>query len=83
MESSDDFAFSGPKQKSLNLLPLSRRTVSFELMPVVYGKWIQPQFVVRDKYFQKVLRVVPAAEGMKVDKKGVLVWVQAEEGDDE
>jgi len=79
MESSDDFAFSGPKQKSLNLLPLSRQTVSFELMPTINGKWIQPQFTVRDKYFQKVLRVVPAAEGMKVDKKGILVWVPSEE----
>lgn len=79
MEPSDDFAFSGPKQMSLNLLPLQRRTVGFELIPTVYGKWIQPQFVVRDKYFQKVLRVVPATEGIKIDKKGILVWVPADE----
>lgn len=79
MESSDDFAFSGPKQMSLNLLPLQRRTVSYELLPTAYGKWIQPPFVVRDKYFQKVLRVVPAAEGMKMDKKGILLWVPADE----
>lgn len=79
MEPSDDFAFSGPKQMSLNLLPLSRQTISFELIPTVYGKWIQPQFVVRDKYFQKYLKVIPVAEGMKLDKKGVLVWVPPEE----
>jgi hypothetical protein len=32
--------------------------------------------MVRDRYFQKVLKVV-ATEGMRSDKDGVLVWVPA------
>ncbi len=34
------------------------------------GRWIRPGLVVRDKYFQKVLRVVPAGEGMRGGKEG-------------
>lgn len=41
----------------------------------------------RDKYFQKVLRIIPT-EGMKIDKDGLLVWVPGAkenevEGDDD
>ena len=39
------------------------------------GRWIRPGLVVRDKYFQKVLRVVPAGEGMRGGKEGFEVWV--------
>lgn len=75
MDSSDEFAFSGAKQTTLNLLPVSRRTVTYRLLPLVQGgSWIRPNLSVRDKYFQKVLRVVPT-EGMKTDKEGFLVWV--------
>lgn len=74
MDSSDEFGFSGPKQTTLHLLPLSRRTVQFRLLPYVQGDYIRPGLTVRDKYFQKVLRVIPT-EGMKIDKDGLLVWV--------
>ncbi|KAK3381568.1 Gryzun, putative trafficking through golgi-domain-containing protein [Podospora didyma] len=94
MEPSEDFAFSGPKQTTLHLLPVSRRSVTYRLLPLgnkalppstpttnvfggaVLSNWIKPSLVVRDKYFQKVLRVIPAADGMKLDKDGgVLLWV--------
>jgi hypothetical protein len=39
------------------------------------GIWMQPGLVVRDKYFQKVLRVVPAGEGVRGGKEGFEVWV--------
>jgi hypothetical protein len=39
------------------------------------GMWVQPGLVVRDKYFQKVLRVVPAGEGVRGGKEGFEVWV--------
>ena len=82
MEPSDEFAFSGSKQTTLNLLPVSRRSVTYRLLPLETGVWIKPGLVVRDKYFQKVLRVIPT-EGMKLDKDGFLVWVPPDEDDDE
>ena len=74
MEPSDEFAFSGAKQTTVHLLPLSRRKVTYRLLPLVGGKYVKPGLVVRDKYFQKVLRVIPT-EGMKIDKDGLLLWV--------
>jgi len=74
MDPSETFAFSGPKQTSIQLLPLSRITVRFVLLPSIAGDWIQPNFIVRDRYFQKILKVIPT-DGMKADKKGILVWV--------
>lgn len=90
MSPSEEFAFSGPKLSSLQLTPLSRRAVRFGLLPVpkrresadadgdAGGRWIRVVFVVRDRYFQKVLRVAPG-EGMRADKEGVLIWVPFEE----
>ncbi|KAK6957038.1 hypothetical protein Daesc_002323 [Daldinia eschscholtzii] len=85
MEPSNEFAFSGAKTTTLNVLPVARRSVTYRLLPLVRGAWIRPTLVVRDKYFQKVLKIIPT-EGMKSDREGVLVWVPPEEevdGDDE
>ncbi|XXG95941.1 hypothetical protein Hte_002217 [Hypoxylon texense] len=78
MEPSDEFAFSGAKTTTLNVLPVARRTVTYRLLPLVRGAWIRPTLVVRDKYFQKVLKIIPT-EGMKSDRDGVLVWVPPED----
>ncbi|KAE8453746.1 hypothetical protein EG329_009257 [Mollisiaceae sp. DMI_Dod_QoI] len=79
MEPSEKFAFSGVKQSTLQLVPLSRRTVKFRLLPSVRGDWIGPiHCVIRDRYFQKVLKIAPT-EGLKSDKDGLLVWVPPEE----
>ncbi|KAH7040801.1 Gryzun, putative trafficking through golgi-domain-containing protein [Microdochium trichocladiopsis] len=87
MDLSDDFAFSGAKTTTLNVLPIARRVVTYRLLPLVRGTWVRPSLVVRDKYFQKVLRIIPT-EGMKSDKEGVLFWVppvseEEEEADDD
>jgi len=74
MDPSDELAFSGPKQATLHVLPASRRTVSFRLVPLVRGRFVRVPVVVRDKYFQKVLQVLPT-EGMRADKEGLLLWV--------
>lgn len=75
IEPSDDFAFSGSKSTALNVLPVARRTVTYRLLPLVEGgQWIKPQLVVRDKYFQKVLKIVPT-EGMKREGDGVAILV--------
>lgn len=78
MEASDAFALSGAKQMTVHLLPLSRRTARFRLLPLVRGAFVRPGLVVRDKYFQKTLRIMPT-EGVAVDKDGLLVWVPADE----
>lgn len=79
MEPSDDFAFSGPKTTTLHVLPLSRRVTTYRLVPLVRGTWLRPTLQVRDKYFQKVLRVLPTGDGMKADRDGFLVWVPPED----
>ena len=81
MEPSDEFAFSGAKRTTVHVLPVSRRVTSYRVLPLVRGEFIRPGLVVRDKYFQKVLRVLPT-EGMKLDKDGLMIWVP-EAGDRE
>ncbi|PGH19133.1 hypothetical protein AJ80_04211 [Polytolypa hystricis UAMH7299] len=92
MEASDQFAFSGPKTTALQLVPLSRHTVRYSLLATTtgttvkkvgggggggVGAWIQPQLLVVDSYFNKTLRVLGTeGMGMRVDKKGILVWVE-------
>lgn len=78
MEPSEEFAFSGVKQSNLQLVPLSRRTMRYRLLPSVRGDWIGPiRCIIRDRYFQKVLKIAPT-EGMKLDKDGILLWVPLE-----
>lgn len=74
MEASEEFAFSGPKTTSLQLVPLSRHTVHYSLLPYVRGTWIQPQLKVVDMYFNKLLRI-SATEGLRSEKNGIMVWV--------
>lgn len=89
MNLSEHFGFSGIKQGTVQLLPLSRRTVRFRLLPLIdvsegdssadgdgKGQWVKVNFVVRDRYFQKILKPV-ATEGLRTDKEGILVWVPA------
>ncbi|RAL09297.1 uncharacterized protein BO97DRAFT_375046 [Aspergillus homomorphus CBS 101889] len=78
MEASENFAFSGPKTIVVQLVPLSRQTVRYNLLASKRGLWIQPQLVIVDTYFNKTLRVLPT-EDMRTDKKGILVWVDADD----
>lgn len=82
MEPSDEFGFSGAKQTNIHLLPLSRRQVTYRLLPLVRGQYIRPGLHVRDKYFQKLLRIIPT-ENMKIDKDGLLIWVPGPNGETE
>lgn len=77
MEASEEFAFSGLKAMRLSLLPLSRQEVRFNLLPTRRGMWIRPVLKVVDIGFGQALRVA-AAEGCRVDKKGISIWADAE-----
>lgn len=79
METSEEFAFSGVKTTSLQLIPLSRHTVWYNLLPLVTGTWISPQFRVVDLHFNKTLKI-HATEGIKSDVRGILIWVDEDYG---
>jgi trafficking protein particle complex subunit 11 len=77
MESSDEFAFSGPKATSLSLVPVSRHVVDYRILAHQGAKWVRVSLGVQDAYFSKTLRVIPAGEGIRSDgKRGLLVWVE-------
>lgn len=78
METSDEFAFSGPKATSVQLVPLSRHTVRYNIFPLMRGTWITPLFRVVDPFFSKTLKV-QATEGFRSDSEGLHVWVDAED----
>lgn len=87
MEANDEFAFSGPKYRTLSLAPLSRLRVEYRILlhdqekteaPAEQGEgcWIWPVLQVVDSYYQKNLRVHSGGPRVKVDEKrglGVLV----------
>ena len=59
IESSEEFAFSGPKSSTLHLTPLSRQEIKFLFMPFSEGAHIRPNVQVMDVYFNKFLGVIP------------------------
>ncbi len=77
MDISEEFAFSGPKNVTVQLVPLSRYNVRYIILPHLKGLWVSPQFRVFDTHFKKSLKV-NATEGMRSDKKGLSVWVDAD-----
>lgn len=82
MEASEEFGFSGPKLRTLNLLPMSRQRARYNLLPLVRGTWITPNLKVLDRYFNKTLKV-QATEGLRMDKKGISIWVHGENDEDD
>ena len=77
MDIGEEFAFSGPKNVTVQLVPLSRHSIRYTILPLVKGVWISPQFKAFDTHFQKSLKV-NATEGMRNDRKGVSVWVDVD-----
>ncbi|EGP91847.1 uncharacterized protein MYCGRDRAFT_67605 [Zymoseptoria tritici IPO323] len=85
MEASEDFAFSGPKYRTLSLAPLSRHQADYRLFlhrEIEQGEdgkggfWIRPVLQVLDSYYQKNLRIQPGGERVRLDeKREVMVWV--------
>lgn len=82
METSEEFAFSGPKSTSVQLVPLSRHIIRYNVLPLTKGVWISPYFRVVDIHFNKTLKV-NASEGVTSDAKGIHIWVDDEDSDDD
>lgn len=78
METSDDFAFSGPKMTSVQLVPVSRCVVRYRIVPLVRGSWITPNLRVLDTHFNQLLKV-HGTGGMRSDKRGASIWIDAED----
>lgn len=77
MESSDEFAFSGPKATRFSLVPISRRAVDYCILAHQGARWVRISLGVVDAYFNKALRVSPAGEGIRSDgKRGLLVSIE-------
>lgn len=74
METSEEFAFSGAKARSLQLVPLSRHTVRYTVLPLVTRRWINLQFRAVDLHFNKTLKI-HATEGLRSDAKGTFIWI--------
>ncbi|MCJ1401148.1 hypothetical protein MMC11_004360 [Xylographa trunciseda] len=74
MDSSEDFAFSGPKIVTVQLVPLSRHTVRYNLLPARKGTWIRPRLKVVDVGFGKTLKVV-VTDGCTGEKTGLAIWI--------
>ncbi|KAL6251223.1 hypothetical protein RBB50_001431 [Rhinocladiella similis] len=70
LDASEDFTFSGPKACSLSLVPLSRQSLTYRILPNKKDEWIGVHLNVIDAYFGQTLRVLPGGDGVKVDKKG-------------
>ncbi|KAA8895445.1 Gryzun, putative trafficking through golgi-domain-containing protein [Sphaerosporella brunnea] len=77
METNDAFAFSGQKQGSLQLLPVSRERIEYRIVPYQRNTWVRPQLRVVDRYFNKTLKTAPGL-GCRGEKVGVGVWVPEE-----
>ena len=76
MESSEDFAFSGPKATNVSLVPLSRYTVEYRILSSKTSDWVRVNLAIVDPYFGKTLKVNPANEFVRSDKKNnVSVWI--------
>lgn len=73
MEASEDFAFSGCKYGSVNLLPVSRQIMRINIMPLTENVWLRPQLRVADRYFNKTLKILPT-EGLAADKDGLMLY---------
>ena len=78
MDASEEFAFSGPKATAVQLVPLSCQTISYRLLPLARGLWISPQVKVLDVHWNKMLKPIATGD-MKADRRGVLIWVDAED----
>ena len=76
MDASEDFAFSGSKVCAISLVPISKQTITYRVLPNKQDDWINVHLNVVDAYFGQTLKILPGGKDVKVDKKGnVLVKV--------
>lgn len=80
MEASEEFGFSGPKLGNLHLLPMSRQSIRYNILPLVDKGYIWPSLRVVDRYFNQTLKVI-GTDGLRSavsGKKGIGLWIGPE-----
>ncbi|CAN6640603.1 hypothetical protein TRVA0_018S01090 [Trichomonascus vanleenenianus] len=83
MGSSALFAYQGPKNVSLRVLPYTRRKLEYLLLPLLNGALLQssdssrmlklPQMKIHDTFFKRTLVIVPAHGALRADKQDLFV----------
>jgi len=77
MEGGESLAFSGPKSRSVSLVPMSRYDIRYHIYTPKSKAWARIQLEVLDAFFGQRLKVQPASEGVRLDKQGgVEVWCE-------
>lgn len=74
MGTSENFAYQGPKQLTVRMLPFSRRPFDYILYPLKRGGPLAlPVLRVFDVNYRKLLTPLPASEGFIIEKSKLLV----------
>lgn len=77
MDAGEEFAFSGPKSISIQLVPYTCHRIRYTLLPLVRGSWIHPKIKIVDIHWNKMLKV-NATGDIRSDKKGIAIWINPE-----
>ena len=75
MEIREAFAFSGPKTKSVSLVPISRYDIEYRIYMQMNEEWLPINLTVLDAFFGQTLKVLPASGRVRLDKQGnIQIW---------
>lgn len=72
MTGGEDVAFSGPKMKTISLVPVSRYDLRYRIFTQKKKEWVKVQLDVLDAVFQQHLKIQPVSDNVRVDKQGVV-----------
>lgn len=72
MTGGEDIAFSGPKMKTISLVPISRYDLRYRIFTQKKKDWVKVQLDVVDAVFQQHLRVQPVTDNVRSDKQGIV-----------
>lgn len=72
MTGGEDVAFSGPKMKTVSLVPISRYDLRYRIFTQKKKEWARVQLDVLDAVFQQHLKIQPVTDNVRTDKQGVV-----------
>jgi len=76
MDGGEGLAFSGPKMKNINLVPISRHSIQYRIYVQRTNDWTNVNLQVLDTFFGQTLKIQPASDGIRIDKQGnVQIWL--------
>lgn len=72
MTGGEDVAFSGPKMKTISLVPISRYELRYRVFTQKRNEWVKVQLDVVDAVFQQHLKIQTVTDNVRSDKQGVV-----------